>query len=79
MAFRTASKADLLLVLGSSLVVHPAASIPVLTLDNGGKLVIVNQMPTPLDDYAVLRFNDLESVFKKIARYLEQKAGSEPM
>ncbi len=77
MAFHTAAKADLLLVLGSSLVVHPAASIPVHTLDNGGKIVIVNQMPTPLDDYAVLRFSNLESVFDKIARYLERKEGSD--
>lgn len=69
LAYRSAASADLLLVLGSSLVVHPAASIPLSTLDHGGKIVIVNQTPTPLDDYAELRFHDLQRVFEKIARH----------
>ncbi len=64
MAFRIASSADLLLVLGSSLVVQPAASIPLHTLDSGGKLVIVNRTPTPLDEYAAMRFYDLHEVFE---------------
>ncbi|MGD9125602.1 MAG: Sir2 family NAD-dependent protein deacetylase [Desulfarculaceae bacterium] len=48
------SKADLLLVVGSSLVVTPAASLPRLTLATGGKLAILNKQPTPLDDDAAL-------------------------
>ncbi|MFW6253501.1 MAG: NAD-dependent protein deacylase [Chitinivibrionales bacterium] len=62
-ATREAEKADLMLVCGSSLVVHPAASIPLYTCRAGGTLVIINNMPTPLDHYTALRYNDLEQVF----------------
>jgi NAD-dependent deacetylase len=55
--------ADLMLVLGSSLQVYPASSIPQLTLDAGGKIVIVNDMETYLDAMASLRFDDLGRVF----------------
>ena len=62
-AFAAAShlsqKADLMLVLGTSLVVHPAASQPQLTLQSGGRLVIVNSGETPYDDAAILRYDDL--------------------
>jgi len=54
-----AQKADLMLVLGSSLTVHPAASLPPLTVRAGGELVIVNAQPTPLDDLAVRCYPDL--------------------
>jgi NAD-dependent deacetylase len=45
---------DLFLVAGSSLVVYPAAALPLLANRNGAKLVIVNREPTPLDDSADL-------------------------
>jgi NAD-dependent deacetylase len=45
---------DLFLVVGSSLVVYPAAALPVLAKRNGAALVIVNREPTPLDDLADL-------------------------
>jgi NAD-dependent deacetylase len=53
-AERAVRTADLVLVIGSSLVVYPAAGLPVLGVQVGAKLVIVNQTPTPLDDRAVL-------------------------
>ncbi len=56
-----ASEADLMLVLGSSLVVQPAASLPLLTLRAGGHLVIVNADPTPLDHLAAARGDDLQA------------------
>ncbi len=62
-AIGEARKADLMLVLGSSLVVYPAASLPEMTLNAGGRIVIVNDMPTYLDGRATLRFGDLESTF----------------
>ncbi|MCP3965076.1 MAG: NAD-dependent deacetylase [Lentisphaerae bacterium] len=62
-AFELADKSDLMIVLGSTLVVQPAASIPSIAVRNGAKLVIVNDMPTPLDHRAALRYNDLEEVF----------------
>jgi NAD-dependent deacetylase len=43
---------DLFLVLGSSLVVEPAASLPLLAKRSGAKLFIVNKDPTPLDRLA---------------------------
>lgn len=61
-----ASKADLMLVLGSSLVVQPAASLPFSTLENGGKLIIVNDSPTPLDSYAEVKLEDLKTTFELI-------------
>lgn len=66
-AFAEASKADLLLVMGSTLIVQPAASIPLSTFKNGGKLVIINDMPTPLDYRATLKYSDLSEVFEYIA------------
>jgi NAD-dependent deacetylase len=47
-----AEEADLLLTVGSSLVVHPAAELPLLALRNGARLAIVNDEPTPYDDLA---------------------------
>jgi NAD-dependent deacetylase len=49
-----ARSADLLLAIGSSLVVHPAADLPLLAVHHGARLVIVNDEPTPLDDAADL-------------------------
>jgi NAD-dependent deacetylase len=43
---------DLFLALGSSLVVEPAASLPVLAKRGGARLVIVNRDPTRLDELA---------------------------
>ncbi|MCL2480251.1 MAG: NAD-dependent protein deacylase [Spirochaetaceae bacterium] len=62
-AVKEASKADLLIVLGSTLVVNPAAMIPGYTRQNGGKVVIVNNMETYLDERAALRYEDLGEVF----------------
>ncbi|NUR08230.1 MAG: NAD-dependent deacylase [Nocardioidaceae bacterium] len=53
-AVSLAGTADLLLTVGSSLVVYPAADLPLLALRNGARLAIVNDEPTPLDDVADL-------------------------
>lgn len=45
-------RADLLLAIGSSLVVSPAADLPALTAHSGGRLVIINRDATPLDALA---------------------------
>ena len=45
---------DLFIVIGSSLVVYPAAGFPELAKKLGARLVIVNREPTPLDDIADL-------------------------
>jgi len=69
-AFDLASAADLILVLGSTLLVQPAASIPLYTLRNNGSVVIINNMETPLDQYAELRYDDLETVFSYLSEHL---------
>ena len=50
--------ADLFIVLGSSLVVYPAAGLPVLAKRNGARLIIVNREPTEMDDFADLVIHD---------------------
>jgi NAD-dependent deacetylase len=65
-ATEEAQKSDLMLVLGTSLTVYPAASMPQYTLSRGGEIVIVNNMPTPLDSMAVLHYEDLDEVFSAL-------------
>jgi NAD-dependent deacetylase len=43
---------DLCVVVGSSLVVYPAAGFPEYAKQRGAALAIVNREPTPLDDLA---------------------------
>jgi NAD-dependent deacetylase len=43
---------DLFIVLGSSLVVYPAAGFPLLAKEHGAKLAIINREPTEQDDDA---------------------------
>ncbi len=49
--------ADLFIVIGSSLVVYPAAGFPELAKRNGSALVILNRDETPLDGIADLVIN----------------------
>ena len=51
-AFRAASRADLLLAIGTSLQVYPIASVVPLAKDAGARVVIINAQPTPFDDVA---------------------------
>jgi NAD-dependent deacetylase len=55
-AYDHSTACDLFIVIGSSLVVHPAAQMPVLAKRSGAKLVIINRDETPCDpiaDYVV--------------------------
>ena len=49
---------DLFIVLGSSLVVYPAAGFPVLAKTHGARLAIVNREPTPHDALADIVLDD---------------------
>ena len=51
-AMAAASEADVLLAVGSTLQVYPAAGVVPLARDAGARIVIVNDQPTPLDDLA---------------------------
>lgn len=50
--------ADLFIVLGSSLVVYPAAAFPTMAKRNGARLVIINRDPTDQDRIADLVVHD---------------------
>ena len=51
-AIRRSRNCDLLVVVGSTLVVYPAAYIPMYAKEAGAKLAIVNLGDTPLDQHA---------------------------
>ena len=51
-AILRANGCELMIVIGSSLVVYPAAAMPVYAKQSGAKLVIVNLTPTPADEMA---------------------------
>jgi NAD-dependent deacetylase len=62
-----AKKCDLMLVFGSSLVVYPAAELPMIAVTNGAPLVIVNLEPTTYDNVATLALRMKLGDFAKAA------------
>lgn len=62
--------AEVLLCIGSSLEVHPAAGLPLLTHANGGAVAIITQGATPLDEMASVRLRG------DVVEELEQLAGA---
>lgn len=69
-SIRYAHECDLCMVLGSSLVVYPAASVPIQAVENGAKLMIINRDETPLDPQAHLLFHD--SLTKALGGIIEE-------
>ncbi len=70
-AYRIAEEADLAIVVGSSLVVYPAAMIPRMTVENGGKLVIINVGETGLDGLAFRKYEvDVALFFQAVGEEL---------
>lgn len=51
-AFGLARNADAILVVGSSLVVYPAAELPLVAVQSGARMIVVNAEPTPFDELA---------------------------
>jgi NAD-dependent SIR2 family protein deacetylase len=67
LGFYHAQFSDLILCLGSSLRVNPAAQMPDETVKNGGRLVIVNLQKTPLDDLAAMVIHaKIEDVMERL-------------
>jgi len=56
-AVELSQRAGLLLVVGSSLEVHPVAGLPTETVSAGGVVAIVNRRPTPFDHLASIRID----------------------
>jgi NAD-dependent deacetylase len=50
-----AEAAELMICVGSSLVVHPVAGLPALTLEHGGEIAIVTKGETPYDGMAAVK------------------------
>lgn len=71
-AVSESEKADLFIVLGSSLTVSPANQFPLIAKDNGAKLLIVNLEPTHYDQYADIVINDrkIGELLSEIDSYL---------
>ena len=58
---------DLFIVLGSSLLVHPAAALPMIAKSNGAALAIVNREPTAMDGSAdVVIHAEIGAVLREI-------------
>jgi NAD-dependent SIR2 family protein deacetylase len=58
LAAEHAARCDLMLVLGSSLVVNPAASLVGLAIQQGARVVLINRGETPYDEVVTLRLWD---------------------
>lgn len=57
-AERRSRECDLFIVIGSSLVVYPAAYMPIYAMESGVKLVIINVGTTAMDRYAHVHMNE---------------------
>jgi len=72
-AYHRSSLSDLFFVISSSLVVQPAASMPLVAKRNGAKLVIINRDPTSYDDMADLVIHGqagpiMDNILKEVKR-----------
>jgi NAD-dependent deacetylase len=65
-AFRVSAMAEVVLVVGTSAVVYPAAQLPMVALQNGAKVYEINLEPTPFSGQAT------DSVFGKSGEILPQ-------
>jgi NAD-dependent deacetylase len=73
-----ARSCDLMLVLGSSLVVEPAASLVGLALRSGARVVLTNQGETPYDEVVTLRsWTGIGEVIPPAVERVEQALGEQ--
>jgi len=60
-AIKATNECDLFLAIGSSLVVQPAASLPMMAKEGRARLIIINKDSTPLDSIADIVFHSSAS------------------
>lgn len=77
-SMRRSAASDVFFVIGSSLVVTPAADMPGIAKKKGAKLIILNQGETPYDKKADLRFFDdiadvLPPILEKVKKKVKKK------
>jgi NAD-dependent deacetylase len=78
-AFRYAAESDVLLMIGSSLQVEPAASIPREAHRAGAKLIFINRTATPWDHLAAVVFREgAGDVLEAIVRVVEREVSPDP-
>ena len=53
-ASHRARNCDLFIVIGSTLVIYPAAYMPIYAVESGARLIIINLSPTPMDEKATI-------------------------
>ena len=71
-----ARRCDLMLVLGSSLVVEPAASLVRLALKSGARVVLINQGKTPYDKAATLQaWTGISEVISSAVEWVQRELG----
>ena len=76
-----AQKSDVMLIVGSSLCVAPASDLPLYTLKEKGKLIIINDKPSHLDDKAEIVVNHkigdiLPLIVKEIKKLIDNKTSN---
>jgi NAD-dependent deacetylase len=78
-AARAAAGCDLMLAIGSTLTVEPAASLCTVAADGGARIVIVNRDPTPYDNLAteVIR-EPIGDAVPRIAAHLARSGIARP-
>jgi NAD-dependent SIR2 family protein deacetylase len=75
-SYEHSQRCDLFIVVGSSLVVYPAAEMPRVALQAGAKVVIINQGDTPYDARAHLRFSErIDAVLPPAVAKLKELMG----
>jgi len=78
-AFDLSMSTDLVLALGSSLVVEPAASIPLQAKNNGARLIIVNHAETPLDGLAdIVVRQSIGATLSEVVKHMGHALQKEP-
>ncbi|HXX34497.1 MAG TPA: Sir2 family NAD-dependent protein deacetylase [Thermodesulfobacteriota bacterium] len=76
-AYHRSSTCDLFIVVGSSLVVQPAASMPLVAKRNGARLAIINRDPTPYDDIAdAIVYGQAGSSMAGILEHVKRELGA---
>ncbi len=76
-SYQHSQDCDLFVVVGSSLVVTPAADMPRVALQSGARLVIINQGETPFDRVVHLRFHEgIGEVLPQALDQLKQLLGT---
>jgi len=75
-AYKRSEACDLFIVIGSSLVVHPAASMPVIAKRGKAKLVIINRDETACDGITDIIINGtagpiMAAILKKVKRLMK--------